>query len=131
MRLVMSLSLLMMVKIRMMTVKIRVTMVSSLMYIVNDVLPTIIGLLAGMLINELLRRHREYALHEKALMNGVGMLLKIELYDVHDKYPNGNAPDKIKEHIQSVYEAYHELGMNGYGTQMYNDIMNGDNHGGK
>ena len=114
-----------------MTVKIRVMTVSSLMSIVIDTFPTIIGLLAGMLINELLRRRREYSQHEKALMNGVGMLLKIELYDVHDKYPHGNAPDKIKEHIQGVYEAYHELGMNGYGTQMYNDIMNGDNHGGK
>lgn len=114
-----------------MMVKIRVMMVSSLMDVISGVLTTIIGLLAGMLINELLRRHREYLQHEKALMNGVGMLLKIELYDVHDKYPNGNAPDKIKEHIQGVYEAYHELGMNGYGTQMYNDIMNGDNHGGK
>ena len=110
---------------------IRVMTVSSLMYVVSGVLTTIIGLLAGMLINELLRRRREYSLHEKALMNGVGMLLKIELYDVHDKYPNGNAPDKIKEHIQGVYEAYHDLGMNGYGTQMYTDIMNGDNHGGK
>ena len=111
------------------TVKIRVMMVSSLMDVVSGVLTTIIGLLAGILINELRRRRREYSQHEKALMNGVGMLLKIELYDVHDKYPDGNAPDKIKEHIQGVYEAYHELGMNGYGTQMYNDIMNGDNHG--
>lgn len=110
---------------------IRVMMVSSLMYIVSGVAITIIGLLAGILINELLRRRREYSRHEKALMNGVGMLLKIELYDVHDKYPNGNAPDKIKEHIQGVYEAYQGLGMNGYGTQMYTDIMNGDNHGNK
>ena len=110
---------------------IQVMTVSSLTYIVSGVLTTIIGLLAGILINELLRRHREYSQHEQALMNGVGMLLKIELYDVHDKYPDGNAPDKIKEHIQGVYEAYHELGMNGYGTQIYNDIMNGDNHGNK
>ena len=110
---------------------IRVMTVSSLMYLGSGIATTIIGLLAGMIINDIMRRHREYSAHEKALMNGVGMLLKIELYDVHDKYPNGNAPDKIKEHIQGVYEAYHELGMNGYGTQMYNDIMNGDNHGGK
>lgn len=109
---------------------IRVVTVSSLMYIISGVLTTIIGLLAGMLINELRRRRIEYSKHEQALMNGVGMLLKIELYDVHDKYPNGNAPDKIKEHIQGVYEAYHGLDMNGYGTQMYNDIMGG-NHGGK
>lgn len=109
---------------------IRVMTVSSLMYIISGVATTIIGLLAGMIIDDIMRRHREYSAYEKALMNGVGMLLKIELYDVHDKYPNGNAPDKIKEHIQSVYEAYHGLGMNGYGTQMYNDIMGG-NHGGK
>ena len=110
---------------------IRVMTVSSLMYLGSGIATTIIGLLAGILINELLRRRREYSLHEKALMNGVGMLLKIELYDVHDKYPNGNAPDKVKEHIQGVYEAYHALDMNGYGTQMYNEIMNGVNHGGK
>ena len=110
---------------------IREMKVSSVTDIVGGVLTTIIGLLAGMLINELLRRRREYSQREQALMNGVGMLLKIELYDVHDKYPNGDAPDKIKEHIQSVYEAYHALGMNGYGTQMYNEIMNGDNHGNK
>ena len=119
------------VKILVMMVKILVMMVSDLMSIIIGVLTTIIGLLVSMLVKELRRRRREYSLHEKALMNGVGMLLKIELYDVHDKYPNGNAPDKIKEHIQGVYEAYHELGLNGYGTQMYNDIMNGDNHGGK
>ena len=118
-------------KIRVTMVKIRVMMVSSLMDVVSGVLPTIIGLLAGMLINELLRRRREYALHEKALMNGVGMLLRIELLRVHDKYPNGSAPDKIKENTQGVYGAYHDLGLNGYGTVLYNDIMNGDNHGGK
>ena len=118
----MSLSLLM-------TVKIRVTMVSSLMDVVSNVLTTIIGLLAGMLINELLRRRREYALHEKALMNGVGMLLRIELLRVHDEYPNGSAPGNIKENTQGVYGAYHDLGLNGYGTVLYNDIMNGDNHG--
>lgn len=113
------------------TKPIRVMTVNSLMYLGSGIATTIIGLLAGMLINGLTQRHRSYSQHEKALMNGVGMLLKIELYDVHDKYPDGDAPDKIKEHIQGVYEAYHELGMNGYGTQMYNDIMNGVNHGGK
>ena len=105
--------------------------VSSLMYLGSGIATTIIGLLAGILINDLMQRRRENSQQEKALMNGVGMLLRIELYDVHDKYPDGDAPDKIKEHIQGVYEAYHELGMNGYGTQMYNDIMNGVNHGGK
>ena len=114
-----------------MTKLIQVMTVNSLMYLGSGIATTIIGLLAGMLINGLTQRHRSYSMHEKALMNGVGMLLKIELYDVHDKYPDGTAPDKIKEHIQGVYEAYHELGMNGYGTQMYNDIMNGENHGGK
>ena len=110
---------------------IRVMTVSSLLYLGSGIATTIIGLLAGMIINDLTHRRRENSQHEKALMNGVGMLLKIELYDVHDKYPDGSAPDKIKEHIQGVYEAYHELGMNGYGTQMYTDIMNGENHGGK
>ena len=110
---------------------IQVMTVNSLMYLGSGIATTIIGLLAGMIINDLMQRHRSYSQHEKALMNGVGMLLKIELYDVHDKYPDGDAPDKIKEHIQGVYEAYHELGMNGYGTQMYNEIMNGVNHGGK
>ena len=50
---------------------------------------------------------------------------------MHDKYPNGSAPDNIKENTQGVYGAYHDLGLNGYGTVLYNDVMNGDNHGDK
>lgn len=111
--------------------KSQVMTVSSLIYLGSSVATTIIGLLAGMLINSLMRRRRAYSQHERALMNGVGMLLRIEMYEVHDKFPDGTAPDNIKEHIQGVYEAYHELGMNGYGTRMYDEIMNGEHHGGK
>ena len=101
------------------------------MYILSGVITSVLSLVIGMLVGRVssfAKRERE---HDRALMDGVGMLLRIELIHVHDKWPNGDAPDKIKENTQGVYDAYHSLGLNGFGTKLYNDIMDGSSNGSK
>lgn len=61
---------------------------------------------------------------EKALGNGVQVLLRNQLIEYHDKYTDkGFCPIYAKESARRSYEAYHELGGNGVITKLYNDIM--------
>ena len=49
-----------------------------------------------------------------------------ELIDYHRDYVvSGRAcPVRVKEQATSVYAAYHDLGGNGTGTKLYQEIMN-------
>ncbi len=61
---------------------------------------------------------------EKALGDGVQVLLRNQLIEYHDKYTDkGYCPIYAKESARKSYEAYHELGGNGVITKLYNDIM--------
>ena len=68
------------------------------------------------------KRDRE---HDKAMEQGMRALLRQQLIDYHAEYVASGAacPVRIKEQATSVYNAYHSLGGNGTGTQLYQEIM--------
>lgn len=60
----------------------------------------------------------------KALNNGMQALLRSQLYKIYNEaIDNGYCPMHKKEQAEDIYLSYHELGANGIGTQVYNDIM--------
>ena len=68
------------------------------------------------------KRDRE---HDKAMEQGMRALLRQQLISYHAEYvtSGGPCPVQIKEQATSVYNAYHSLGGNGTGTQLYQEIM--------
>lgn len=55
--------------------------------------------------------------------DGTKALLKIGLYEYHDKYVElGYIPSYAYENFCDMYEAYHALGGNGTGTKLYEEI---------
>lgn len=60
-----------------------------------------------------------------ALENGMRVLLRQQLVDYHRLYVASGepCPVSIKEQATRVYEAYHALGGNGTGTQLWEEIM--------
>ena len=97
------------------------------------VITTILGTLLGWLLSGL--KTRTYQLHEKTRQEEVerrqnramlGELLFYRLEDLHhhfviDGYPCSAAD---KQQVDDIYHHYHdELGLNGPGTHMYNEIM--------
>lgn len=98
--------------------------------IVESLLPTLLSMGIGYLAAAMKlsrdkenRKNADETLRMDSLRLGVGTLLKTELLSIDEKYPNGVAPEHVKEHTEDVYKAYHGLGMNGHGTAIYRDIM--------
>lgn len=63
--------------------------------------------------------------HDKAMEQGMRALLRQQLISYHDVYVASGkpCPVSVKEQATSVYQAYHALGGNGTGTQLYQEIM--------
>lgn len=63
--------------------------------------------------------------HDEAMEQGMVTLLRQQLVDYHRQYvtSGGPCPVAIKEQATEVYEAYHALGGNGTGTQLWHEIM--------
>lgn len=60
---------------------------------------------------------------EKAIADGVLLLLKIQLIEYHDKYMKGsNVPTHVYENFDEMYTAYAALGGNGMVKKMKEDI---------
>ena len=101
--------------------------------IVSMVIPTVMGTLVGWLMNCL--RTKAAQLHEKTQQEEVereqnrkmlGELLFYRLEDLHRRYVVQGNPCSAadKQQVDDVYHHYHdELGLNGPGTHMYNEIM--------
>ena len=103
---------------------------SEVVSIVESLLPTLLSVGIGYLAAAIKlsrdkenRKTADETLRMDSLRLGVGTLLKTELLSIDEKYPDGVAPEHVKDHTEDVYKAYHGLGMNGHGTQMYRDIM--------
>lgn len=63
--------------------------------------------------------------YEKRDANSAGtmVLLKVKLYEYHDKYMElGYIPTYAYENFCDMYKSYHKLGGNGTGTKMYEEI---------
>jgi hypothetical protein len=55
---------------------------------------------------------------------GMKALLRSELIKDYNKYlEKGEMPIYAKENVEDIYKAYHNLGGNGVGTKMYNELM--------
>lgn len=53
---------------------------------------------------------------------GIQSLLRHEMYELNDKYPN-DVPEYVKERFQDLYNSYHALGGNGVMTALYDDFI--------
>lgn len=79
------------------------------------VLPVILGYIVWILKSQ--KAHRD------ANSKGTMVLLKVKLFEYHDKYMElGSIPPYAFENFCDMYESYHELGGNGTGTKMYEEI---------
>lgn len=63
--------------------------------------------------------------HDEAMERGMRTLLRQQLIDYHRQYvaSGGPCPVRIKEQATAVHDAYHALGGNGTGTQLWQEIM--------
>nr|DAG31105.1 MAG TPA: minor structural protein [Caudoviricetes sp.]DAL91247.1 MAG TPA: minor structural protein [Caudoviricetes sp.] len=102
-------------------------------HMLTTVITTAMGTIIGWLLNSV--RTRTEKLHEKTRQEEVereqnrkmlGELLFYRLTDLHYRYVIQGNPCSAadKQQVDDVYHHYHdELGLNGPGTHMYNEIM--------
>jgi hypothetical protein len=82
---------------------------------------TLLGGLVGFLASFM----RKSANRDKAFTQGMRVLLRARLIDIHEKYVEHDelCPVNVKEEADEVYTAYHGLGGNGTGTHLHDEIM--------
>lgn len=63
--------------------------------------------------------------YDEAMKQGMRALLRQQLINYHKEYvASGNpCPVRIKEQATAIYDAYHAIGGNGTGTQLWREIM--------
>ena len=93
---------------------------------VGWVLAPLLSACVGYLLAAVRGFARRGSQHDKAMEQGMRALLRQQLIDYHRDYVvSGHAcPVRVKEQATSVYAAYHDLGGNGTGTKLYQEIMN-------
>lgn len=102
-------------------------------YIITTVITTIMGTIIGWLLNaiktntgqlyDMSRREHEERVQNRAML---GELLFYRLEDLHRRFVIDGHPCSAadKQQVDQVYRHYHdELGLNGPGTHMYEEIM--------
>ena len=101
--------------------------------IVGMIATTVLGTVVGWLLSSF--KARTHQLHEKTRQEEVerkqnramlGELLFYRLEDMHHRFVIEEYPCSAadKQQVDDVYRHYHdELGLNGSGTHMYNEIM--------
>lgn len=102
-------------------------------YIITTVATTIMGTIIGWLLNaiktntaqlcNISRREHEERTQNRAML---GELLFYRLEDLHRRFVIEGHPCSAadKQQVDDIYHHYHdELGLNGPGTHMYNEIM--------
>ncbi|GAA6122564.1 hypothetical protein BPY_06720 [Bifidobacterium psychraerophilum] len=82
---------------------------------------TVLGGIVGFLASFL----RKSANRDRALTQGMRVLLRARLIDIHERYVEHDelCPVNVKEEADKVYTAYHGLGGNGTGTHLHDEIM--------
>lgn len=102
-------------------------------YVITTIVTTVMGTIIGWLLNaiktntahlhDVSRREREEREQNRAML---GELLFYRLEDLHRRFVIEGYPCSAadKQQVDQVYHHYHdELGLNGPGTHMYNEIM--------
>lgn len=94
--------------------------------------PAVLGGMLGWLLKLIkdMRRKAEREENEQnekmdALCEGVRSLLRTELVHIHSKHVENDVPMKLtdREYLERTYDAYHRLGGNGTGTELYNAVI--------
>lgn len=97
--------------------------------IITGVMGTLIGwLMSGMKekARELSEKTQQEEIERRQNRDILGMLLFYRLEDLHRRYVVEGVPCSAadKQQVDDIYHHYHEeLGLNGPGTHMYNEIM--------
>ena len=97
-------------------------------WIAGPITAALIGWLAASLRAARKREKERDARREeerRAYSDGMRVLLKERLYDMHERYVVHGEPMPYgaKEREESVYRAYHALGGNGTGTHLHEELM--------
>lgn len=92
--------------------------------IVTAIVSCVVSAVLGGILTFVVTRIKGLFKREKAVENGIQVLLRNQLIEYHDKYTEkGYCPIYAKENARRSYDAYHELGGNGVITKLFNDIM--------
>ena len=82
-------------------------------------LPIILTALMGYIVWLLKKQKRDRDANSKGTM----LLLRVQLIEYHDKYMRlGEIPSYAYENFNEIYDAYHELGVNGMVRKMEQEI---------
>lgn len=102
-------------------------------YIITAVVTTVMGTIIGWLLNAIKTNtgqlyNMSRCEHEERVQNRaiLGELLFYRLEDLHRRFVIEGRPCSAadKQQVDDIYRHYHdELGLNGPGTHMYNEIM--------
>lgn len=85
----------------------------------------ILSPLCAALITAIIAMRKRASSKDEAMELGMRALLRQQLIDYHREYvvEDKPCPVRIKEQATSVHDAYHALGGNGTGTQLWKEIM--------
>lgn len=104
----------------------------ALVNVLGWVVPILLSGLVGWLSKSLTRmREAERArdevrmAHDRAMQTGLRTLLRTELLEIHTQHVVHHEPISVsvQDEAERVYRAYHELGGNGTGTMLHDQIM--------
>ena len=98
-------------------------MIAYVMSIVLSVTSGVLLTLVKNLLDENKKLKLEKEEKEKAVQDGMMILLKIQLIEYHDKYMrSGDIPSYVYENFDEMYKAYDKLGGNGMVKHMKESI---------
>ena len=97
-------------------------MIPLMLHAVQVLVPSALGVLTGWMAT----RWRITRRRESAMQDGMRILLRARLIDIHERYveQGEECPVDVKEEADEAYHAYHALGGNGTGTHLHDEIMN-------
>lgn len=94
--------------------------------ILKITLPIVLSFVLGRLTIYLNKKEEKGEKQEtdiESMKKGLSALLKVELIEYHDRYmEKGSIPNYALENYHDMYDAYHDLGGNGAGTRMFQEV---------
>ena len=89
-------------------------------YILGWLVPTILAAIAGFFAGKL----KHFSTRDKAIEEGMRCLLRAEITKAYQRHVVDERPMTIecRRQIDEIWHAYHELGGNGTGASMYEEL---------
>lgn len=87
-------------------------------------LSSVVGALVAAVVGYATRKGGESIDAQRAMVKGMRTLLRNELVESHRQYveQDGRISLESLEYVEDTYNAYHDLGGNGSGTKLWEDI---------